>query len=56
MKYEPRKPVRLGERRETEREVVAEAATCPECGSTDYHHIDGCMLCQSCGYSPCGVH
>jgi hypothetical protein len=56
MKYEPRKPVRLGERRGIEREVVAEMATCPECGSKDYHMVEGCRICQSCGYSPCGVH
>jgi ribosomal protein L37AE/L43A len=71
MKYEPRRPVSLAERREVERSAVQEIAravvakvegtgrtenVCPECGSADYHHVDGCMLCSSCGYSPCGVH
>ncbi len=27
--------------------------TCPECGNT-LHYIEGCNLCQSCGYSKCG--
>jgi hypothetical protein len=69
MIYEPRKPQKLGaERREAERSVVKEIAraavakiegtanVCPECGSADYHHIDGCEVCMSCGFSPCGVH
>jgi hypothetical protein len=65
-RYEPRKPERLAERRETERAVIREIEevnlhgrlleSCPECGSADYHHVDGCMVCLSCGYTPCGVH
>jgi ribonucleoside-diphosphate reductase alpha chain len=27
--------------------------TCPDCGSA-VEHIEGCMLCRSCGYSKCG--
>jgi ribosomal protein L37AE/L43A len=59
MTYEPRKPVRLVERQPAEKAKaeVKEAAnreTCPECGSTDYHMVEGCHLCRSCGYTPCG--
>jgi hypothetical protein len=68
MKYEPRRPVSLAERRDRERYIVKEIAesvaeyesgraeVCPECGSKDYHHVDGCMVCLSCGWTPCGVH
>jgi uncharacterized Zn finger protein (UPF0148 family) len=65
MKWNPRKPRSLGaETREAERAAFEEiretagrtANACPECGSTDYHHVDGCMICLSCGFSPCGVH
>jgi ribonucleoside-diphosphate reductase alpha chain len=28
-------------------------ATCPECGSEEMWHIDGCVLCKDCGFSPC---
>jgi hypothetical protein len=64
MKHEP-----IGaERREAERAVLKEIAEtvvtkiehtaekCPECGSTDYHHMDGCEVCLSCGFTPCGAH
>jgi hypothetical protein len=52
------------EARSRERAVLMEirethgraANVCPECGSADWHHVDGCMVCFSCGYSPCGVH
>jgi ribonucleotide reductase alpha subunit/rubredoxin len=27
---------------------------CGTCGSTDWLKIDGCWVCQSCGYSKCG--
>jgi hypothetical protein len=69
MKYEPRKPVNLAERREAQKATVAEiihagradvsapaGEKCPECGSAEYHHVEGCKVCFSCGYSPCGVH
>jgi hypothetical protein len=65
MKYNPRKPQKLGaETREAEKAVLEEiretagraANVCPECGSADYHHVDGCEVCMSCGYTPCGVH
>jgi ribosomal protein L37AE/L43A len=63
VKYEPRRPISPAERRERERAAVREIANtgraanvCPECGSADYHHVDGCMVCLSCGFSPCGVH
>jgi hypothetical protein len=64
MKHKPRKPECLAERREMERAVVKEieetagqtANVCPECGSADYHYLEGCMICLSCGFSPCGVH
>jgi hypothetical protein len=65
MKYEPRKPQKLGaETREAEKAVLGEiretrgraANVCPECGSADYHHVDGCEVCMSCSFSPCGVH
>ncbi|MDR1379581.1 MAG: hypothetical protein LBJ36_11120 [Synergistaceae bacterium] len=64
MNWTPRQPRKLeAETREAERAVIAEieelhgrtANVCPECGSTNYHHVDGCMVCQSCGFSPCGV-
>lgn len=28
--------------------------TCPKCGSQDFEKVDGCSVCQSCGYSSCG--
>jgi ribonucleoside-diphosphate reductase alpha chain len=28
-------------------------ATCPECGSEEMWHIDGCVTCKECGFSPC---
>ncbi len=30
------------------------AATCHKCGSEDWLKIDGCLVCQSCGFSKCG--
>lgn len=27
---------------------------CSQCGLSDWLHIDGCLVCQSCGYSRCG--
>jgi exosome complex RNA-binding protein Csl4 len=26
---------------------------CPDCGSALWH-VEGCMVCNSCGYSKCG--
>lgn len=26
---------------------------CPECHSTEMWHIDGCVTCKDCGFSPC---
>jgi ribonucleoside-diphosphate reductase alpha chain len=28
-------------------------STCPECGSDQMWHIDGCVTCAECGFSPC---
>jgi ribonucleoside-diphosphate reductase alpha chain len=29
-------------------------ATCSKCGAGDWLKIDGCMVCQGCGFSKCG--
>ncbi len=29
-------------------------ASCSKCGSGDWLKIDGCMVCQGCGFSKCG--
>jgi ribonucleoside-diphosphate reductase alpha chain len=29
-------------------------AACPECGSRELSHEEGCVLCRDCGYSECG--
>ena len=29
-------------------------ASCGKCGSREWLKIDGCMVCQGCGYSKCG--
>ncbi|GHV36394.1 hypothetical protein FACS1894187_10930 [Synergistales bacterium] len=70
MDWQPRQPVKLGaERREREasvlRDVEATASVarvsvnkkkCPDCGSEHYYPKSGCMVCEVCGYTPCGVH
>jgi ribonucleoside-diphosphate reductase alpha chain len=28
-------------------------ATCPECGSDQMYHQNGCVTCRECGFSPC---
>lgn len=28
---------------------------CPDCGSNNMIKVNGCILCQDCGYSPCSV-
>ena len=28
---------------------------CPNCGSRQLHHIEGCMTCAGCGWSACGL-
>jgi ribonucleoside-diphosphate reductase alpha chain len=28
--------------------------TCTECGSDSLVYQEGCLICQSCGYSKCG--
>lgn len=28
-------------------------STCPDCGGTEMWHIDGCVTCKDCGFSPC---
>jgi ribonucleoside-diphosphate reductase alpha chain len=28
-------------------------STCPDCGSEEMWHIDGCVTCKDCGFSPC---
>lgn len=32
----------------------AAVASCGKCGSREWLKIDGCMVCQGCGYSKCG--
>lgn len=32
---------------------VVTSGTCPDCGATLYMQ-EGCVNCQSCGYSKCG--
>lgn len=32
----------------------ARGKSCGKCGSADFIRIDGCNVCQSCGYSKCG--
>jgi ribonucleoside-diphosphate reductase alpha chain len=34
--------------------TVADGVVCPECGDKDLVFKEGCLLCQSCGYSKCG--
>jgi ribonucleoside-diphosphate reductase alpha chain len=29
-------------------------SSCANCGMSDWLHIDGCWVCQACGYSRCG--
>lgn len=33
---------------------VRAQATCSKCGAGDWLKIDGCMVCQGCGFSKCG--
>ena len=28
---------------------------CPNCGSRQLHHVEGCMTCAGCGWSACGL-
>ncbi|GHV45307.1 hypothetical protein FACS1894204_04090 [Synergistales bacterium] len=62
--------MRLGaERREREASVLRDLGAtasvarvgvnkerCPDCGSEEYYPEGGCMVCKSCGYTPCGAH
>jgi ribonucleoside-diphosphate reductase alpha chain len=34
-------------------EHIPSGMGCPECGSLLYH-AEGCLICQSCGYTKCG--
>lgn len=41
---------------ETDSETVKATgffSTCPDCGGSEMWHIDGCVTCKDCGYSPC---
>jgi ribonucleoside-diphosphate reductase alpha chain len=33
--------------------VASIVGVCPDCGSALWH-VEGCMVCKSCGYSKCG--
>ena len=35
-------------------EEASTAGPCPMCGNEDWQKLDGCWVCQSCGYSRCG--
>jgi ribonucleoside-diphosphate reductase alpha chain len=35
-------------------EGIERRVSCPECGSTELEHVEGCVLCRACGYSECG--
>ncbi|MBY0359488.1 MAG: hypothetical protein K2W82_15905 [Candidatus Obscuribacterales bacterium] len=35
-------------------EAVLRAGSCSHCSSEDWLKVDGCWICQSCGYSKCG--
>jgi ribonucleoside-diphosphate reductase alpha chain len=39
--------------RSTDIEVESIVGVCPDCGGALWH-IEGCMVCKSCGYSKCG--
>jgi ssDNA-binding Zn-finger/Zn-ribbon topoisomerase 1 len=63
MKYEPRKPISLAERREVEKAIVAEIeenyhsrtlTQCPDCGGKLVRE-SGCMTCLACAWNACSV-
>lgn len=39
---------------ETHGQTSIRAAVCSKCGAQDWLKIDGCQVCQGCGYSKCG--
>ena len=59
MKYEPRKPQKLGAerdggRRDAEKALIKDIYThCPECDGINFRPKSGCFMCDDCGYSPC---
>jgi ribonucleoside-diphosphate reductase alpha chain len=40
-------------KQEEQKRATGHFATCPECGSEEMWHIDGCVTCKECGFSPC---
>lgn len=38
----------------TTSQTASRIAACSKCGTQDWLKIDGCQVCQGCGYSKCG--
>jgi hypothetical protein len=43
-----------GPNAETAPQTTRQAITCGKCGSDSFVKIDGCIVCQGCGFSKCG--
>jgi ribonucleoside-diphosphate reductase alpha chain len=41
------------ETKEEHKKATGYYANCPDCGSEEMWHIDGCVTCKNCGFSPC---
>jgi ribonucleoside-diphosphate reductase alpha chain len=41
------------ETKEEHKKATGYYANCPDCGSDEMWHIDGCVTCKNCGFSPC---